>query len=122
MFDFVAKHKRILQIVLALTIIPFAFFGLESYTRALRGSGDVAEVNGSPITQREFADEMRRQQDRVRAMMGRDADVSMFDTPDMRRAVLDSMISQRLLLTEVGKSNMAMQKDAVVDSILAAPD
>ena len=46
MFDFVAKHKRILQVVLGLTIIPFAFFGLESYTRSMSGAGTVANVEG----------------------------------------------------------------------------
>jgi len=30
MFDIVTKNKRIIQIILVLTIIPFAFFGLES--------------------------------------------------------------------------------------------
>jgi len=71
MFDFVAKHKRILQVVLVLTIVPFAFFGLESYTRSIGGAQDVASVDGSAITQREFADEVRRQQDRLREMLGR---------------------------------------------------
>ena len=33
MFDFVAKHKRLIQLVLALTMVPFAFFGL--YTPCL---------------------------------------------------------------------------------------
>lgn len=122
MFDFVEKHKRILQIVLALTIVPFAFFGLDSYTRAMRGAGDVASVNGSPITQREFSEELRRYQDRVRGMMGRDADVSMFDTPEMRRMVLESMIAQRLLLTEVAGSHLTLSRDAVVSAILTAPE
>jgi peptidyl-prolyl cis-trans isomerase D len=122
MFDFVAKHKRILQLVLALTIVPFAFFGLESYTRAFRGAGDLASVNGSPITQREFSEELRRYQERVRAMIGRDADVSMFDTPEMRRMVLDSMIAQRLLLTEVASEHLTLSRDAVVNAILTAPE
>ena len=50
MFDFVAKHKRILQIVLFLTIIPFAFFGLESYTKSIGSTAGVASVDGTPIT------------------------------------------------------------------------
>jgi len=66
MFDFVSKHKRILQVVLFLTIIPFAFFGLESYTRSLGGAQDVASVDGAAITQREFAEELRRQPARLR--------------------------------------------------------
>jgi hypothetical protein len=63
MFDFVSKHKRILQIVLGLTIIPFAFFGLESYTRSMSGAGDVASVDGTPISQREFGEDLHPQAD-----------------------------------------------------------
>ena len=38
MFDFVAKNKRLIQLILGLLILPFAFFGLDYYTRASRGS------------------------------------------------------------------------------------
>jgi peptidyl-prolyl cis-trans isomerase D len=122
MFDFVSKHKRILQIVLGLTIVPFAFFGLESYTRSLSGAQDVASVDGSAISQREFADEVRRQQDRLREVLGRNADLTPLDTPEMRLAILESLISQRLVLAEVAKSHLAVSKDDVVASILASPE
>ncbi len=122
MFDFVAKHKRILQIVLFLTIIPFAFFGLESYTRSVGSAGDVASVDGSPVSQREFADEMRRQQDRLREVLGRGADLSVLDTPEMRLAILESLISQRLVMAEVASGRLALSKEDVVAGILAAPE
>ena len=122
MFDFVSKHKRILQVVLFLTIIPFAFFGLESYTRSLSGAQDVATIEGVPISLREFADEVRRQQDRLRQVLGRGADVEALDTPELRLAILESMISQRLVLLEVVKSRLVVSKDDVVAGILAAPE
>lgn len=122
MFDFVAKHKRILQVVLALTIIPFAFFGLESYTRSIGGAQDVATVDGAAITGREYADELRRQQDRLREVLGRGADVSSLDTPELRLAILESMIAQRLVMMEVVKSRLVLSKEDVVASILAAPE
>jgi peptidyl-prolyl cis-trans isomerase D len=122
MFDFVAKHKRILQIVLALTIVPFAFFGLESYTRSIGGANDVAAVDGNTISTREFSEELRRQQDRIREMLGRGADPALFDTPEMRLAVLESLVSQRLVLAEVVKSRLAMSKEEVIASIVASPE
>ncbi len=122
MFDLVTKHKRLLQVVLGLTMIPFAFFGLESYTRGVGGAQDVATVDGSAITQREFADELRRQQDRLREVLGRGADLAQFDTPEMRLAILESLVSQRLVLAEVTKARLAMSKEDVVASILAAAE
>jgi peptidyl-prolyl cis-trans isomerase D len=122
MFDFVANHKRILQVILGLTILPFAFFGLDSYTRASRNASDAASVDGSPITMREFSDEARRQQERIRQMMGRGADISAFDTPEIRLAILDSLISQRVITNEVMNARLLMSKDDVVAAILAAPE
>jgi peptidyl-prolyl cis-trans isomerase D len=122
MFDFVAKHKRILQIVLGLTIIPFAFFGLESYTRSMGGAGDVASIDGTPISLREYVDELRRQQDRLREVLGSGADTAALDTPEMRLAILESLISQRLVMAEVASGRLALSKDDVVAGILAAPE
>jgi peptidyl-prolyl cis-trans isomerase D len=122
MFNFVAKNKRALQVILGLITIPFAFFGLESYTRSVGGKQDVAAVDGSPITQREFDDELRRQQDRLREVLGRGADTTVLDTPELRLAILDSLVSQRLVLAEVVKSRLALSKEDVVAAILAAPE
>ncbi|MGH8705750.1 MAG: peptidyl-prolyl cis-trans isomerase, partial [Burkholderiales bacterium] len=102
--------------------IPFAFFGLESYTRSVRGAEDVATVDGSGISQREFAEEMRRQHERLRAMLGRDFDVSAFDTPEMRLSVLESMISERLVAAEVARSNLILSREAAVAEIMKAPE
>jgi len=122
MFDLVSKHKRLLQVMLAVITIPFAFFGLEAYTRSVGGAQDVATVDGYSITQREFADEMRRQQDRLRDALGRGTDPAQFDTPEMRLAILESLISQRLVLAEVVRARLAVSREEVVASILAAPE
>lgn len=122
MFDFVGKHKRIIRIVIVLVVVPFAFFGLESYTRVFRGADDVATVEGNGITQREFSDALRQQQERLRALFGRDFDLSGFDTPAARLSVLDTLIAQRLLATTAAKANLAMSREAVIEQIKAAPD
>jgi len=122
MFDFVAKHKRLIQIVIGLVVVPFAFFGLESYTRVMRGADDVATVDGMGITQREFSDALREQQERLRALFGRDFDVAAFDTPAARLSVLDSLIAQRLVNAAAVKANLMLSKEAVIEEIKAASD
>jgi peptidyl-prolyl cis-trans isomerase D len=122
MFDLVTKHKRLLQVVLALLILPFAFWGVESYTRASRDGNEAASVDGTPVTLREFSEEVRRQQDRIRQVLGAGADPAALDTPEMRLAILDSMISQRLVTNEVASAHIALSKEAVVKSILSAPE
>jgi len=49
MFDSVRNNKKIVQIILALIILPFAFWGVESYIRNVGSGGDVASVGGSKI-------------------------------------------------------------------------
>ncbi len=123
MFDFVAKHKRLIQLVLALTMVPFAFFGLDYYTRATRGSADdPASVDGTPVTQREFSDELRRQQDQLRQVLGQNADPSVLDTPELRTAVLNSLVTQRLLTNEIANEHLYLSKSEVVAFILDAPE
>ena len=65
MFDFVHKNKIIIQILLAIIVIPFAFFGLESYTRSFSRTDEVASVEGQGIGEREFTEEFRQQLERV---------------------------------------------------------
>ena len=47
MFDFVHNHKLLLQIILGLIMLPFAFFGLESYQRVFNSNAEVADVAGT---------------------------------------------------------------------------
>jgi len=122
MFDLVQKYRRVMQIVLGLIAITFATWGIESYTR-FAGSGDaVASVNGSDISRREYEDQLRVQQDQIRRMFGNRIDPSAFDNPEMRRAVLDQMISQRVVAVEAAKRNLVMSRDAVIEAITQAPE
>jgi peptidyl-prolyl cis-trans isomerase D len=122
MFDFVSKHKRLIQLLLALVAVPFLFFGMESYTRVMRSADEVARVNGEPIAQREFSDALRQQQDRLRAVFGQNFDVAALDTREARLAVLDSLIAQRVVADEVAANRLIMSKNAAIAEIVAAPE
>lgn len=122
MFDFVTKHKRFLQIFLALCLVPFAFFGLESYTRAVGGRDVVAEVEGSPISRRELEDALREQMERLQQMFGRDFDLAAVDTPEFRQRILEALIADRIVTGEVARSNMVLPRQAVIDEIMRAPE
>ena len=111
-----------LQIFLGLIAITFATWGIESYTR-FAGSGDtVASVNGSEITQREFSEQLRVQQEQIRRMFGGQVDPAAFDNPELRRALLDQMIAQRLVATETAKRNLLIDDQRLSSLILSIPD
>ncbi len=121
MFDFVAKYKFIIQIMLALIMVPFAFFGLESYTRSAGGADTVANVAGRKISQREFNDELRQQMDRLRGVFGRNFDTAMFDTPAVRLELLDGMINREVLNGAVRDANLTINDEQLRELIASQP-
>ena len=69
MFDAVRNNKKIVQVFLVLIALPFAFFGVESFRDG--GAGvDVAKVGEIKISQQEFQQAVREQQDRLRGQLG----------------------------------------------------
>ena len=119
MFDAVRNNKRIVQVFLALITLPFAFFGVDSYVRNSGAGSDVAAIGDVKITQQQFQQNLREQQERLRAQLGDKFDPKMLDQPEARKAIIDDMINQRLLLVEAGKQRMFASDDAVRQTIVS---
>lgn len=117
MFDAVRNNKKIVQIFLFLIMLPFAFFGLESYVNSGGAGSDVAKVGDIKVTQQEFQQVMREQQERMRGQLGDQFDPKLLDSPQMRQAVLDDLINRRLLALEAAKRRLAVGNDAVRQTI-----
>lgn len=117
MFDAVRNNKKIVQVFLVLIALPFAFFGVESFRDG--GAGvDVAKVGEVKISQQEFQQAVREQQDRLRAQLG-ELDPKVLDNPEFRQAILDDLIDQRLLFQEARKRHLFASDDAVRQAIMA---
>lgn len=112
MFDAVRNNKRIVQVFLVLIALPFAFFGLESYVSDGGAATDVAKVGEIKITQQEFQNVMREQQERLRNQFGQ-VDAKMLDNPEFRKAILDDLVEQRLLALEAAQRRLFVTDDAV---------
>jgi peptidyl-prolyl cis-trans isomerase D len=106
MFDFVYRKKRVVQVILALITLPFAFFGVDYYFRGSGSATEVARVAGDPISQTDFANAMHDQQDRMRQSLGKDYDPSVFDNPEVRYSMLEQIIGQRVLDAQVRRGNL----------------
>ena len=108
MFEFVRTHTRILQFILLILIVPsFVVFGIQGYSRLSEGANaTVATVAGQKITQSELDAAHRRQIDMLRNQMP-SVDVKMFDTPQMKRNTLDSLVREKVLLVAADKAGYA---------------
>ena len=122
MFDLVQKYRRVMQIVLGLIAITFATWGIESYTRFAGGRDTVASVNGSDILRREFDEQLRQQQENMRRMFGGQIDPAAFDNPEVRRAMLDQMVNERVIATETAKRSLWFDDRRLSEAILSVPE
>lgn len=113
MFDFVHEKKRLVQIVLAIIILPFAFWGVDSYTRSSNTANLAATVNGAKITQQELTNALRQQQDRLRQQLGANFDPAMLDSAEMKNAVMENLVAQRLMLERARDARLVVTDEQV---------
>lgn len=123
MYDFFSKQKRIAQVILGLLILPFAFFGMESYFQG-GGGGEphVAEVAGEKLSQREFDRRLREQQDRLREALGDQARPEMFEGAQFRTAVIEGMVQERLLLRAAESAGLRVSDSQLQQVIAGQPE
>lgn len=121
MFDFVTQHKRLIQIVLAIIFLPFAFFGVDAYFRDMGGGQVVARVGSYDINQDEFNRALReRQQSLQNSAQGR-IDPALLDNPELRLATLENLIQRRLLIERALAAGITVSDDQMKSIIAEHP-
>jgi peptidyl-prolyl cis-trans isomerase D len=107
MFEFFRSHKRVLQFILVVLIFPsFVFFGVQGYSRFTDESfAPVAEVDGAKISRVEWDEAHQRSVENLRRQLP-GVDVKMFDTPEMKRRVLDDLVRERVLLAAASRDHL----------------
>lgn len=112
MFDWIDKHKRVIQIVLLILIVPpFAFFGINYYFQDRGAGGVVAKVAGTSISPVEFDKALRERQEQLRKMMQGKADQAMLDSNEVRNAVVNGLVEKRALLAHAFKEGVTVPDD-----------
>ena len=121
MFEFIRSHQRLMQLLLLLLILPsFAFFGVQGLSK-FEGGGGVAKVDGQSVSQTDVDNLMRQQMQRMQQMLGPNFDPKMFDTPQAREQALNTVISQRVLQTQMARDRLAVSQDRVNEEIRNIP-
>lgn len=116
MFDLVHENKRVVQVILALIILPFALWGVSSYKSS--GAGEaLATVDGEKIHQQEFDSAMRQQQEKMREVMGGRFDPAMLDNPEVKQSILNNLIAQRLLISQAHTAGLTVTDEQLAEVI-----
>lgn len=121
MYNFVSNNKRLMQVILALIVLPFAFFGIDSYFRSGTGGDTIAVVGDYKITQNEFSQSLRERQEALQRMAGGRVDPAMLDSNELRFAVLDNLVQQRLMFERAARAGLVIT-DRQIQEIVANVD
>lgn len=122
MLDFFRNHQRLMMALLILIIVPgLGMVGIQGFSNYFDESSYVASVNGHKITRAEFDSAFRQQVDRARSMLGAQFDAKMFDTPETRAAMVDSLVQQRAMADETQRLHLTASDDAVRRALMTDP-
>ena len=109
MYDFIYKHKKWLQIVLLVLIVPpFALFGIDYYFRDSGSSGALARFGDIHVSDLEYSQALRKAQDRMREMAKNNPDPAMLNSPQLKESVLEDLITRKVAKAHADKSGMTV--------------
>ncbi|MFZ6734848.1 SurA N-terminal domain-containing protein [Undibacterium sp. Ji42W] len=122
MFEFIRTHQRLMQILLAVLILPsFVLFGNTDALRSIGKEAGIATVAGASITQGEFDQALREQLDRMRQMYGPQFDAKMLNTPEARQSILDELIARKAMAGEIAVKKLTISDATLQDNIAKMP-
>jgi peptidyl-prolyl cis-trans isomerase D len=118
MYDFIQKHKRAIQVLLFLFLIPpFVFFGVDRMDRPA-GAETVASIGDYRVTQQEFARALRERQETIQRLTGGRAGPDLLDSTELRAEVLEALIRRHLLIGRALRAGMTVS-DAQLQTVIS---
>ncbi len=122
MFELFRTHRRWMQVILLLLIVPsFALVGLQSYESFVHREPKLAEVAGQSIERSEFDMAHRNQLEQLRQRLGTQFDPAVVDTPEARRQLLDDQVNHQLLAQVAVDAHFSVSDGTLRDTIAAIP-
>jgi len=112
-------EKKWAKVVLAIIVVPFALFGIDSYLNSMGSNVTVASVNNFEITAQDFQRSMMVLQERLDA---EGQDRSILQSPEFRKSVIDSLVDSQLIKSAVDKYNFRISDDQLSTYIVGMPD
>lgn len=123
MFEFIRSHRRWMQFILLILIVPsFFLVGIQGYDSFMRQEPELATVAGQPISRAEFDQAHRNQLDQFRQRLGSQFDLAVIDTPALRESLLNQLINQRLLANVAADNRFSVSDETLRNTIAAIPE
>ena len=121
MFETVRRHRNwLLPILTVAAFVPFIFSGIYGFTRNFGQSDGVAKVGGEVISQPELDLAVRNRIARMAAMLP-NVNPDMLNTPEVRAAALDELLSDKALDHEAAQADLVVSDARLRDAIASIP-
>jgi len=112
-------EKKWAKVVLAIIVVPFALFGIDSYLNSMGSNVTVASVNNFEITAQDFQRSMMVLQERLDA---EGQDRSILQSPELKKSVIESLVDSQLIKEAVNKYNFRISNDQLTTYLVGMPD
>jgi peptidyl-prolyl cis-trans isomerase D len=115
-------NKKFVRLLFALfLIIPFGLFGIDYYFRSPVGGDTVASVGPLRIGALEYDNALRQQADLYRQQLRSNFDPSFMDNPEVKRAVLERLVNDKLLEIGSQRAGVRFSDKQLADRIASEP-
>jgi peptidyl-prolyl cis-trans isomerase D len=116
-------NKKVVKWLFAIfLVIPFGLFGIDTYFNNPGAAGStVATVGHHRINTMEFDQAMRQQGELMRQQFRGNFDPALMDSPEVRRSVLDRLVSERLVAIGSERAGIRLSDKALAERIATEP-
>lgn len=123
MLEALRKHTQgwMAKIILALIVVPFALFGIDSYLNQAGGQVAVAKVDGQKISLQEYSNAVENARNYLQSQ-GQKVDAAMLESPAFKQSVLDGIITRRLVEGAVQDYRFRISDEQLSQHILGMPE
>jgi peptidyl-prolyl cis-trans isomerase D len=114
-----ANKKIVRWLFVIFLIIPFGLFGIDFYFKTPAGGDTLASVGNTRISQVEFDQAIRQQQEVYRQQFRGQFDPSIMENKEVRGAVLDRLVNDKLVLIGAERAGIRMTDKQLAEKIAA---
>ena len=114
-------QTKLAKVILGIIIIPFALFGIDSYLSSAGSNIQIASVNDEPITSQELEETESQFIAQIKSQ-DESADPEMFKNIEFKKAVLDKLITTKLVKQEIKNSGFYINDYQVGTYIAGMPE
>ena len=112
--------KWVTGVILALLVIPFALWGINSYFTA-SSDNSVATVNGDPITPGDYQRAYQGQYQRLQQVYGAQFKPELIDEKKLHQQTLEMLVNATLLNQQITRDHYTVGDAQLVESIQQMP-